>query len=237
MAKDEVLEVVQTHPAMRTKRLCACGCGQPKPPTAKFRPGHRSRISACRTRFRRLRQYASQRGIPFSIGPQDVQDLLLPLPDCGAAVQIERTDMAKGFEPGNLSLRPKKAPEQSPESHVSKPAVDVVGLRDLLIRRATRQIRLCFGETKAEPPVSLEDVLMLYARQNGRCAVTGMTLILEKALHPESMALAKKNPLEEQGPKNSLLVTLAIKPFIDKWGIQYLRKVSKKIVKHRKEKV
>lgn len=230
--------MVQTHPAMRAGRLCACGCGLPKPKTAKFQPGHRSRVSTCGQRFRRLRQYAQDKGIAFSLTQEDVQKLLMPLSDCGASVQIERSDPARGFEAGNLTLKPKKAPEPRVDPWKrEKDPVDVRKIRELLVQRATRQIRLCFGETRSDPPVVLEDVLLLYARQNGRCAVTGMMLVLEKAVHPESLALAKKDPLEPPGPKNSLLVALALKPFIDKWGIPYLRKVAKKIVKHRKEKV
>lgn len=236
-SKDEVLEVAQTHPALRATRLCACGCGLSRTPTAKYRPGHRERLLGCRARFRRLRQYAKNKGIAFTITLKEIQDLLLPLADLGDSSAIERGDMTKGFEPGNLILRPKaNTPNDRSARTQAETAVDENRLRDLLVKRAKRQVELCFGFVVGEPPVTFEDVLLLYARQGGRCAVTRVTFVLDKALHPESMALAKKNPLEPQQPKNSLLVTLAIKPFVDKWGVQYLRKVAKRIVRAKKEK-
>lgn len=159
----------------------------------------------------------------------------MPLEDTGESVQIERADVSRGFEPGNLTLRQKAKTARTPHVRREEPAVDVNKLSEWLTKRAQRLVELTFGKYEPTPLVTADDVLMIYARQGGRCAVSGLTFVLDKALHPESMALTWLDPLSPQTAKNSVLVALSIKPFIDKWGAQYLRRVAKRIVKHKKQ--
>jgi hypothetical protein len=101
----------------------------------------------------------------------------------------------------------------------------------MLAWQVDRQVKLNFG--RELPEISEAEILLLYSSQLGCCAVTGSPLVLDKAFHPETLAITRKDPEKPWTNKNTIIVGLALKPFIDKWGIGHLQSLARRVVKHK----
>lgn len=199
------------------------------PPTGRsaYRAGCFTVLKRCRDRLQKLRGYARWKRIAFDLTLEDIKDLIGKLPDVGGSVSIERIDTSRGFTRDNLILRNHKS--RQGEAVRRAPPDEV--LQQMLEWLVERQVKLNFKDST--PEISDTQILLLYAEQKGRCAVTAVPLVLDKALHPESLAITRRDPQAPWTAKNTIVVSLALKPFIDKWGLPYLLKVSKRVVKHR----
>lgn len=187
-------------------------------------------LKRCRERFRKLRGYARMRRIRFDLTLEDIRDLIGKRQDAGDSVSIERIDTTGGFTKGNLILRTHKG-RQVDAVRRAPPEEE---LQKMLAWLVERQFKLNFKD--GTPPITQGEVLMIYAGQEGRCAVTGEPLVLDKAHHPESLAITRRDPDKPWTPKNTLVVASALKPFLDKWGVNYLLKLARRVVKHRAAK-
>jgi hypothetical protein len=226
--------MVIAHPSIRAQTTCLCGCGEPPTGRSRYKAGHHAILSRCRSRLSQLKKYAKRESIPFALTLEDIRALIGHLPDRGDSVSFERHDLSLGFTRDNVLLRPHKGTGKRSEKIFPTQVVPAgPTLERMLMRVVERQLRLNF---KGTPELTLEDVMRVYVDQNGRCRVSGVPLIFDKAVHPESLALTRRDP---QGPwtkKNAALVTFALKPFIDRWGESYLVKVARRIAKHKDRK-
>jgi len=212
---------------------CLCGCGEPPTGRSRYKAGHHAILSRCRARLTRLRKYAREKQIACDLTLDDMRALIGRLPDVGASVSIERRDLAQGFTRDNVLLRAHKGGQRAEEMFQTQVIPAGPELERMLMHIVERQLRLNF---KGTPELTLEDVMRIYVDQNGRCRVSGTPLLIDKAVHPESLALTRKDP---QGPwtkKNAALVTFALKPFVDRWGESYLVKVARRIAKNKDRK-
>lgn len=184
-------------------------------------------LKRCRERFRKLRSYARWKGIPFSLTLGDIQKLLRELPDVGDSISIERLDTTKGFTRDNLILRGHKG---RPVSTVRR-APPEEDIHQMLAWLVERQLKLNFKD--GTPPITKEEILYTYAQQQGRCALTGEAMVIDKAVHPLSLAITRRDPERPWTRKNTIVVSFALKPFVDKWGVGFLFKTARRVVKHR----
>lgn len=226
--------MVIAHPSIRAQTTCLCGCGKPPTGRSRYHAGHYAILKRCRTRLRKLRAYARGKQIPFDLTIDDMRGLIGHLPDVGDSVSFERQDLSRGFTRDNVLLRSHKGRKAAEDMFPVTP-IDETKLGAMVGRGVERQLRLNF---KGTPELTFNEVVGIYNRQNGQCRVTGTPLVVDRAVHPESLALTRKDP---QGPwttKNAILVGFALKPFIDRWGLGYLVKTAKRIARHkdRKEK-
>ena len=187
-------------------------------------------MSRCRVRLRELRKYAKREGIPFGLTLDDMRSLIGHLPGAGDSVSFERHDLSLGFVRGNVLLRSHKGGQRANEIFPTEVVPAKPVLEGMLLRVVERQLRLNF---KGTPDLTVEDVMEIYVAQEGHCRVSGVALLFDRAVHPESLALTRKDPQEPWTKKNAVLVTFALKPFMDRWGEAYLMKVARRIAKHK----
>lgn len=215
-------------PTIRAQTSCKCGCGLPPTGRSSYHAGCFAVLKRCRNRLRKLKSYARSKRIPFSLTLEDILKLLRKRPDAGDSVSIERLDTTQGFTRDNLILRghkgrPKKTIRRIP------PQEEIQQMLSWLVER---QIRMNFKD--GTPPITKEEILYTYAQQQGRCAVSGEPLVLDKALHPLSLSITRRSPDRPWTRKNTIVVASAVKPFIDKWGASYLLKTARRVVKAHK---
>lgn len=217
-----------SSPTTRANTLCKCGCGQPPTGRSAYHAGCFKILKRCRERFRKLRGYARWKRIPFNLTLADILQLFHGLPDVGDSFSIERIDTTKGFDRNNLLLRRHK---EGSEIRRAPPDEAIQGMLAWLVER---QLKLNFKD--GTPPITMEEILLIYAGQQGRCAMTGDPLVVDKAVHPQSLAITRKDPDKPWTTKNTIVTGFAIKPFIDKWGANHLVTLAKRVVKHRASK-
>jgi hypothetical protein len=102
-------------------------------------------------------------------------------------------------------------------------------LQQMLSWLVERQFRFNFKD--GTPPITQDEVFRIYSRQEGRCALSGVPMVLDKAHHPESLAISRRDPEKPWTSKNTIVTVSALKPFVDKWGASYLVKVARRVMK------
>ncbi len=93
----------------------------------------------------------------------------------------------------------------------------------MLVRSIERQLKYVFRD--GERGLTVENVCEVFIKQSGKCAVSGMDLLLDKAFHAQSLGLTRRDPEVGWTPDNTMLTTLAYKVMTDKWGLDYVTKI------------
>lgn len=213
-------------PALRGRKVCKCGCGGPPVGRSAYGAGCFAVLKICRYRLWKLKHYARIKKVTFDLTLDWVRDKIGRLPDVGKSITFERIDTNKGYSPDNLILKTHKG-RSGEVIRRSPPASEVHKMLSWLVNR---QLKRTFGDQR---PLGVNDVVRIYGQQEGRCYVSGVPLVLDKALNAESLALTRVDPLKPWSANNTIVTTLATKQFIDKWGVKYLTKVAKQITKKR----
>lgn len=208
-------EAAGGQPKAGATLACACGCGSPAARKSRYFDNHREVFSAARRRLRRTRKWASQEGIEFSVGYDDIRaDVLSAWPDMGW--RISRLDKSSGFVPGNVHvLRTKSSAPQRQ--------------RDFAPEEAARLIRATLPAEQASS-VSAEAIAAAWRRQGGRCHWTGRPLVLTGRRRAQD-AVRVHLSASESGLRVRL-ATYAAVVAMHAWGPKHLVRLSHDVVAH-----
>lgn len=186
------------------ERRCACGCGTVVPGRALYVPTHRAILIAARRRLREARRAAERRGIHFALDLEDVIALVATAWPADAGLALRRVDRNQGFVRENVEL------------------VRARGGRRRGVSRARLERRLERLAMRVDlyGVVTTEELALIFARQAGRCAVSGRVLLpLAGVDDPDGMRLLLINPGSPPSRKNLMFVTALIEHGAARWGL------------------
>lgn len=157
----------------RTDRTCACGCGAAlEGGRSRFVHDHRQVARTVRRLLKNAERNAKRRRVLCDLAWADLLALVLKdWPRSGRVIlEVRRIDLSRGFTIDNVRL-------------VSRGERRSPSLRSLLSRCAPAARALGLG---------VDDLVGLFKRQRGLCALTGVNLKPERpAWHPAAVAVMR----------------------------------------------
>ncbi len=215
----------------QAERTCGCGCGNPPTGRSRYYANHFAILKRMRARLRTLKWYAHSRQIPFELVLQDVRDLLEREPEYGEYMAIERQDPRLGFVKGNLILRPRP---NKPAAHPPEPMPHAEIQRRLVIAIERQQRRHWKGET---PELSVAELCGIYSRQDGFCAMSGESLLLDKTSHKWALTLVRRDPkLGWLAKGNAIFIRKQYEPMVGRYGEKEALKAMLVVIKYRRKR-
>lgn len=135
---------------------CACRCGRRPTGRSRYHEDHRDVARVVRRLLRNARRNAERHHVPCTLAWSDVLPIVLERwPRAGKVrLEVRRRDLSEGLHADNVRL------------------VERGGLREPSLRSALAR---CATGARALG-LSLDDLIALWRRQKGRCALTGMVL-------------------------------------------------------------
>lgn len=210
----------------RADKLCKCACGEQASGRSRYYDNHGQIMAMARRRYGRIRRRARHYKIEFKLRLKDVRDLIFTLPDMGATCYFERIDRRRGFVPGNVIATQRKgaAAKITPPSKAKTVQIEVIA------DRLQRLIDVQFGKNDV-PPLSIQDLIDQWEAQDGKCALSGVALQIDRRFYPDAASITRPNPSEPWSKANFKLVCFCLKVVVDKWGDELLVRMAARIAK------
>jgi hypothetical protein len=188
---------------------CACRCGRRPTGRSRYHEDHRDVAKVVRRLLRNARRNAERHDVPCALTWNDVLPIVLERwPRAGKVrLEVRRRDLSKGLDADNVRL-------------IERGELREPSLRSALARCAAGARALGLG---------VDDLIALWRRQKGRCALTGMALEPTRGSWDAASVVVGRD-----GTGKPALVARAAQVVAGQWGVDVLAELSSAMADRRR---